>query len=79
MSMEIAGQLVKAARKEGRRSALREAKAVRDWLIETMKVNRIELEIWRERYPHQAIYIAEEARAKAENREPKYLPPIVIG
>jgi hypothetical protein len=38
-----------------------------------------ELAVWRERYPHSAPFIAEEARAKIDGREPQFPSPTVIG
>lgn len=39
----------------------------------------VELDLWRERYPHMAPFIHEEARATVEGREPRRLPPVVLG
>lgn len=50
-----------------------------NYLTETLKVMNIELQIWRERHPTEAIFISEEARAKAQNREPQFISPIVRG
>lgn len=50
-----------------------------DWLASISSRDQEELRIWRETYPHRAPYFAEEARAKAEGRQPNYPPPIAIG
>lgn len=47
------------------------------WVDDFMKKRDAELKIWRERYPDQAPFIAEEAAAKVERRDPKFGPPIV--
>jgi hypothetical protein len=44
-----------------------------------IEIDMEELRIWRECYRHRARYIREEAAAKVEGREPKYIPPVVIG
>ena len=49
------------------------------WISDSMERDCAELEIWRKFYPHRAIYIAEEARAKVEGCEPDYPRPIAIG
>jgi len=43
------------------------------------KMMQAELDVWRERYPHAAVYVSEEAAAKIEGREPRHLPSIPIG
>lgn len=48
-------------------------------LLRMLQVTQAELDIWRERYPHSAGFVAEEARAKVEGREPIFGPPLVIG
>lgn len=49
-----------------------------DWLRKAIAAQQAELEIWRERYPHSARYVSEEARAKVDGREPKRINPIGI-
>lgn len=48
-------------------------------LMKFVKVNDEELRIWRERYPHIAPHVREEAVAKVEGREPQYPAPQAFG
>jgi hypothetical protein len=45
---------------------------LRKYAAEQMKLMAAELEAWRSRHPREASYVAEEARAKVEGREPNY-------
>jgi hypothetical protein len=53
-----------------------------DWqafLRQQMELVQAELRAWRRRYPYDAGFVYEEARAEVEGREPEYGPPIVRG
>lgn len=53
-----------------------------DWwnfVNDIFEKDRIELRLWRERYPHMANVIREKALAEIENREPDYGPTQVRG
>lgn len=49
------------------------------FVIQGFKYDQEELRIWRERYPHRAPFISEEARSKIDGREPNWPAPYVIG
>lgn len=51
-------------------------RTAKDWLRIIQETNQAELEAWRRRYPDMAGFVAEEARAKVEGREPNYGTPI---
>ena len=44
-----------------------------------VEIDRAELRKWRERYPTDAKYVREAAMAEVEDRDPRYIPPTVIG
>lgn len=50
-----------------------------DLMLQMLNVQAIELALWRERFPIQAAFIREQAAAKSEGREPRYMPPVAIG
>jgi hypothetical protein len=45
-----------------------------DWLRGVIGSDAEELRIWRERFPHLARHISEEARANVQGRDPVYPP-----
>lgn len=48
-----------------------------EWVGHYHKIALAELRIWRTLYPDRAGFVAEEAAAKVENRDPRFGPPIV--
>lgn len=49
-------------------------KKIQDFMRESVKLLQAEVEAWRKRHPREVQYVAEEARAKVENRAPNYPP-----
>jgi hypothetical protein len=58
---------------------MKAAKDVEDWLNKLRQISLVELRIWRERYPHAARFVQEEAAAEVEGRLPNYPPSTCIG